>query len=768
MILTAIVAIILAAAIAPTLNRVLPALSHWLLALVPLSAAFWFATQVPGVISGVPVLETTTWAPSLGVALSFRLDGLSLLFALLICVIGAFIVIYSGGYLRGHPREGRFHLFILSFMAAMLGLVTADDLIGLFVFWELTSITSFMLIGFNHEDARSRRSAVQALLVTGGGGMALLAGLVLMGSVSGEWTLSAIAASGTDLRADALYPAMLVLLLLAAFTKSAQVPFHFWLPNAMDAPTPVSAYLHSATMVKAGVYLLARLNPTLGGTEPWFWALTIAGGVTALWGSAMALRSTDLKKILAYTTLMALGVLVLLVGIGSDGALKAFAAFLLAHSLYKGALFMAAGSVDHGSGTRELGELGGLRGKMPVTALAIALAALSMAGLPPLLGFVAKELIYDDIFRNGQYVALAALLLANAAMVAAACQLFLKPFTGQPTKAAAHAHESGPDLLAGPVLLAGLSLLFGLWVALPQGLLGAAADAVRGAPLGLELHLWHGLTPALGLSALTVVLGLLVYRWLPAVTDRLAGVQRLTRIDHDRAWDHLLAWLDRLARALTGRLQDGLLHRYLAWIFSGILVLLGATLAVRGGLVWPGISLEVEDALGGSLALLMLGGTVGAIRAHSRMEAILSLAITGMSVALFFLLFGAPDVGITQLMVETLTAIILVLILAKLPVLPPGPDRTKRAKVLHGLLAVGLGGVVSAIMLAVLDQPLALDLSRFFGDVSYLEAHGRNIVNVILVDFRGFDTLGEITVIASAGLGVLALLKARVGKGDKA
>ncbi|GGE77448.1 putative monovalent cation/H+ antiporter subunit A [Niveispirillum cyanobacteriorum] len=764
MILTAILAIILAAAIAPTLNRVLPALSHWLLALVPLSAALWFATQIPGVTAGTPVLETTSWAPSLGIALSFRLDGLSLLFALLICGIGAFIVIYSGGYLRGHPREGRFHLFILAFMAAMLGLVTADDLISLFVFWELTSITSFMLIGFNHEDARSRRSGIQALLVTGGGGMALLAGLVLMGMASGEWTLSAIATSGADLRTHALYPTMLVLLLLAAFTKSAQVPFHFWLPNAMDAPTPVSAYLHSATMVKAGVYLLARLNPTLGGTEPWFWALTIAGGVTALWGSAMALRSTDLKKILAYTTLMALGVLVLLIGIGSDGALKAFAGFLLAHSLYKGALFMGAGSVDHGSGTREVGELGGLWGKMPVTGLFIAVAALSMAGLPPLLGFVAKELIYDEVLRSGHYLALAALLLANAAMVAAAATMFFKPFLGSATKAAEHAHEGGPALLAGPGILACLSLLFGLWVGLPQGLLGAAADAVRGAPLDLELHLWHGFTPALGLSALTVAVGLGIYAGLPGVKNALTGIQQVTRIDHDRAWDCLLALLDRLARWITGWLQDGMLHRYLAWIFTGILVLLGATLAVRGGLVWPGISLEIEDALGGSLALLMLGGTVGAIRARSRMEAILSLAITGMSVALFFLLFGAPDVGITQLMVETLSAIILVLIMAKLPMLPPGSDRTGAAKLFHATLALGLGGVVSAIMLAVLDQPLALDLSRFFGDTSLLEAHGRNIVNVILVDFRGFDTLGEITVVASAGLGVFALLRARMGK----
>lgn len=767
MILTAILAILLTAAVAPTLNRLLPSLSHWLLALVPLSAALWFGAQVPGVTAGAVILETTAWAPSLGVTLSFRLDGLSLLFALLICGIGTFIVLYSGAYLRGHAREGRFHLFILAFMAAMLGLVTADDLIGLFVFWELTSITSFMLIGFNHENARSRRSALQALLITGGGGMALLAGLVLMGMVTGQWSLSAMAVSGVDLRTHALYPALLVLMLLAAFTKSAQVPFHFWLPNAMDAPTPVSAYLHSATMVKAGIYLLARLNPTMGGTEPWFWALTIAGGVTALWGSAMALRSTDLKKILAYTTLMALGVLVLLIGVGTDGALKGFAGFLLAHACYKGALFMGAGSVDHGTGTRQIGDLRGLWSKMPTTGMAIALAACSMAGLPPFFGFVAKEIIYDDTLVNGQYLVLAVLMLANAAMVATAAMLFVKPFLGTPSAAAKHAHEGGPGLLAGPVLLACLSLLFGLWTAAPQGLLAATADSVRGAPLGMELHLWHGLTLALGLSVLTLALGAGLYLALVPVTSLLAGVQRLTGIDHDKAWDHVLAGLDAGARAVTGWLQNGILSRYLACTFAGMLVLLGATLAWRGGISWPGLTLANGDALGMALALLMLAGVVGAIRATSRLAAILSLSVNGMSVALFFLLYGAPDVGITQLMVETLTAIILVLVLARLPPLPAGADRPARARLLHAGLAIGLGGVVTLILLSVLGQPLLLDLTRFFGDTAYLEAHGRNVVNVILVDFRGFDTLGEITVIATAGLGVFALIRARLGKGER-
>lgn len=763
MILTAILAIVLAAILAPALSRLLGARAHWLLALVPLAATMWFASQLETVTAGTPVLQSTPWAPGLGVRLAFRLDGLSLLFALLICGIGTFITLYSGGYLRGHPRVGRFHMFILAFMAAMLGLVTADDLISLFIFWELTSITSFMLIGFNHEDARSRRSALQALLVTGGGGMALLAGLVLMGMGSGHWTLSAIAASGADLRTHALYPAMLVLVLLAAFTKSAQVPFHFWLPNAMDAPTPVSAYLHSATMVKAGVYLLARLHPLLGGTPGWFWALTIAGGVTALWGSAMALRSTDLKKILAYTTLMGLGVLILLTGLGSDGALQGFACFLLAHSLYKGALFMAAGAVDHGTGTRELDRLGGLRSKMPLTALATALAAASMAGLPLFLGFLAKEVIYEDGVEGAAWLPLAVLVLANAAMVAAAGMVFVKPFLGATSRAATHAHEGGPSLLAGPLLLALLSLLFGVWGGLVQELLAAVASAAQGHPVHLELHLWHGFTPALGLTIVTIALGIGIYRALGPVKSALTAIQRLTRVDHDRAWDRILAGLDGVAAAVTGWLQNGILSRYLAIIFTGMLVLLAGTLLLRDALSWPGFSIGDADGLGLALALLMLAGTFGAIRAGSRMAAILSLSVNGMSLALFFLLYGAPDVGITQLMVETLTAIILVLVLARLPLLPPGADRPPAARLLHGGLAIGLGVVVTAIMLAVLDRPLALDLTQFFGDTSLLEAHGHNVVNVILVDFRGFDTLGEITVIATAGLGVFALMKARLG-----
>ncbi|SNS80581.1 MULTISPECIES: putative monovalent cation/H+ antiporter subunit A [unclassified Azospirillum] len=763
--LTAIGIIFLAAALAPTLNRLFPSFAHWLLALAPAGGFVWFAGQFATVVGGQPVAESWKWVPALGVELAFRLDGLSLLFALLITGIGTLIVLYSGGYLRGHRHEGRFLFFIMAFMGAMLGLVLADDIISLFVFWELTSVTSFLLIGFNHADARSRRSALQALLVTGGGGMALLAGLILLGTAGGAGSLSEIAAKGMDLTTHGLYLPILALLVLAAFTKSAQVPFHFWLPNAMDAPTPVSAYLHSATMVKAGIYLLARLSPMLGGTDIWFWTLTGFGALTAFWGGAMALRATDLKKILAYTTLMALGTLTMLVGLGTDYAIRGFAAFLLAHSLYKGALFMGAGSVDHGSGTREVGELSGLFRAMPVTGVFIALAALSMSGLPPFLGFIGKELIYEGLLTTDRPVwpVLVASVLANATMLGAAGLVFVKPFLGAPSKAAAHAHEGGVTLWLGPALLASLGLLLGLYPAVLDGLLGQVAASVRGEPLAVELHLWHGLTPALGLSAITVALGIGFYLALRPLTAGLAGLERATRFDADKGWDHILNGLDALARAVTGQLQGGVMTRYMAIIFTAMLLLLGSTLWFRQALVLPATDLGGQW-VGLLLGIMMLVGTAGALRARSRLGAITALSINGLSVAMFFIAYGAPDVGITQLMVETLTAIILVLVLARLPALPKGPDRKPQAAFLHGILALGLGGVVTAILLAIIALPLPMTLSQFFGDTSYLEAYGRNVVNVILVDFRGFDTLGEITVVASAGLGVLALLKARYAR----
>lgn len=766
--LTAVLAIFVLAALAPTVHRLVPSQSHWVLALVPAAVTVWFAGFLPSVGAGDVVLQSLPWIPSLGVELAFRLDGLSLLFALLITGIGTFIVIYSGGYLHGHAHQGRFYLFIIAFMGAMLGLVLADDVVTLFVFWELTSITSFLLIGFNHEDASSRRSAVQALLVTAFGGLALLAGLVLLGLSAGSFTLSGIEASGVDIRAHALYLPILVLILLGAFTKSAQVPFHFWLPNAMDAPTPVSAYLHSATMVKAGVYLLARMNPTLGATEVWTITLAAFGTVTALWGGLMALRSTDLKKVLAYTTLMALGTLTMLVGLGTEYAVKAYAVFLLAHSLYKGALFMGAGAVDHGTGTRDVRELSGLWARMKITGLFIALASLSMAGLPPFFGFIGKEFMYEGMLQAGTLGlwVVAGMVVANATMLGAAGLVFWKPFTGTPSPAAEHAHEGGPALWLGPAVLASLGLALGLGAiphdGLGEGLLGAVATSLKGEAAKVDLYLWHGLTPALGISVVTIALGLGLFLALGGVTRFLDGLARVSRVNVDAAWDHILAGVDALARLLTRRLQTGRLTWYMLVLFLTLAAAPGLTLWLKDGFAWPAKPMGVEVEawfLGG----MMIVGTLGTLVAKSRLGAITSLSVVGLSVALFFLTYSAPDVGITQLMVETLTVIIIVLVLARLPLFTAKDEPPTARKVLNGIVAIAAGAVTTAILLSVHATPLSPHLSDYFAAASYVEAFGRNVVNVIIVDFRGFDTLGEITVVAMAGLGVFALLKARIG-----
>ncbi|MBI2088067.1 MAG: NADH-quinone oxidoreductase subunit L, partial [Deltaproteobacteria bacterium] len=361
-----------AALLAPWIDRVGRGRTGWIIAVLPATLFAYFATFVASIRNGEVIRQSHAWIPSLGIDLSFTADGLSVLFALLISGIGALVVVYAGGYLAGHPQLGRFFSYLLLFMSAMLGLVLADNVIALFVFWELTTLSSYLLIGFDHEREAARSAALKSLLVTGIGGLALLAGLILLAQAGGSPELSALAKHGDAIRSHPLYAPILALILAGAFTKSAQVPFHFWLPAAMEAPTPVSAYLHSATMVKAGVYLLARLNPVLGGTDPWLFTVTTTGAVTMVVGAWMALQRTDLKLILAYSTVSALGVLTMLLGLGTPLAIKAASVFLLGHALYKGALFLIAGAVDHETGTRSFDRLGGLKKAMPLTALAAA------------------------------------------------------------------------------------------------------------------------------------------------------------------------------------------------------------------------------------------------------------------------------------------------------------------------------------------------------------------------------------------------------------
>jgi multicomponent Na+:H+ antiporter subunit A len=737
--------------------------SGMLIALLPLLATIGFATLLDDVARGDNLSLSIPWVTSLGINLSFQVDGLSLLFALIISGIGTLIAIYAGGYFGRKAPVGRFYALLLLFMVAMLGTVTANNLITLFIFWELTSISSYLLIGFNHEQDESRFAALQALLVTGAGGLALLAGLILLGIAGGTFEMSALLDGAIDVRSHALYIPALILVLAGAFTKSAQVPFHFWLPGAMAAPTPVSAYLHSATMVKAGVYLLARLNPVMGGTPAWTLALGTFGGLTMLVGAFLALQHRDLKRILAYSTVSALGTMVLLIGIGTSLALKAMLIFLLAHALYKGALFMVAGTIDHETGTRDITQLGGLRQVMPFTALAAGLAALSMSGLPPFVGFVGKEVVYDAALNAPQTLIVTGVaLLTNILTVVAAGMVALRPFFGERQADAETIHEAGIRLWIGPLTLAGLGLGLGLLVGpLGDTLIGPALSAVKGEPATAKLALWHGLNLMLLLSVITVVGGAVLYIVRGRLQLAPAGTAFIETWGPAAWYRRALDGLYKLAKGQTKLLQHGYLRYYLL-IIVAVAVALVTAAWLRGAIPvdLPGVPVVWLHEIG--LAVLMLAALVAVVRAKSRLAAVAALGVIGFAVGLIYLLFSAPDLAMTQFAVETLTVILLVLVLYRLPryaTFSTAPSRVRDAAI-----AVGFGVLMTVVVFTMMANPVASPLAEYFKANSVSEAKGSNIVNVILVDFRALDTLGEITVLAVAALGVLALIQLRPGR----
>jgi multicomponent Na+:H+ antiporter subunit A len=759
--LIAVLSGFLIAAVAPWLHRLSGRHSGWLLALLPGGLFVYFLGFVPEIAAGGAVRFVYPWVPGLDIRLSFLVDGLSLLFALLISGIGFFIVSYAGRYLETHRDLGRFYVVILAFMGSMLGLVLADNLVALFVFWELTSITSYLLIGYNHEDARARYCALQGLFVTVSGGLALLAGFVLLAIAGGSYELSEILAAG-GLQEHAWYLPILLLVLAGAFTKSAQVPFHFWLPNAMAAPTPVSAYLHSATMVKAGVYLLARLNPGLGGTDEWLLILSLFGGVTMLTGVFLAARSTGVKQLLAYSTVMALGTLVMLIGVGTETAVIAAVTFLMAHSLYKGALFLVAGILDHEAGCKDFLQTGGLRRALPVTTFFTALAALSLGGVLPLFGFIAKELMIEAVLEapsvSGVLTALAVATAILGVLVAAI--VGIRPWFGPRVETPKAPHEAPPAMLAGPAVLASLGLVFGLAPVLPEwGVLAAAAGAVYGAPLDPHLALWHGVNIPLMISAAGLLLGLLLYtQWARfraafAWLDGVAG-----SIGPERQYDRGMAALAAISEWQTRVLQNGYLRYYLMTILLMTLVLVGVSSQVYdisvGRLSLDGVQLHEAVILGVLLAAAVVAVTIG-----SRLGAVASVGAVGFGVALIYVLFSAPDVGITQVLVETLTVLLLVLVLFRLPGFLD--LSTPLVRLRDAAIAIAVGSMMTLLMLSTLHTRLYDSISAYFVAESGPSGHGRNIVNVILVDFRALDTLGEIFVLALAAVGVYAMIKLR-------
>ncbi|MCH8493167.1 MAG: putative monovalent cation/H+ antiporter subunit A [Idiomarina sp.] len=731
----------------------------YLMALVPAALTVWFAMHIPEVAAGATLVQEFQWVPGLDISFTMVLDGLSLMFALLICGIGTFVVLYAGAYLKGNAAQNRFLVVLLAFMGSMLGLVLADNLITLFVFWELTSITSYLLIGFNHQSAEARKAALQGLIVTVAGGLALLAGFAMLGMMAGSFSIQEILSSSSAINQHHLYSAMLICVLLGAFTKSAQFPFHFWLPNAMAAPTPVSAYLHSATMVKAGIYLLARLQPELGGTQLWIVVLTTFGAVTMLTGAFMAIRSTDLKKLLAYSTVMALGTLTLLLGIGTELAMLAFAAYLLAHSLYKGALFMLAGIVDHEAGSRDVTELGGLRKNLPLTALLVGVAALSLAGIPPLFGFVAKELLLesmlDGAFHSFIYVLV---MVASIFVVTVASVIALRPFFGafKAPKEREKIHEPPVAMLVGPVILVILSLFAGLMPALAGGwITQPASNAVAGFTVEGYLALWHGLNLPLLLSAISIAAGLVLFKYWDAARSKMKVLDPIVARGPERGYFWFMDAIVWVAEWQTRKLQNGSMRNYMRTIVLVFVGLTGYTLLTRYQLHWNwDVSLYFHEFI--AVGILVAAGGAACLT-HSRLGSVAAMGAVGFSVALIFILFSAPDLGITQILIETLTVILLVLVLFRLPSF--SNISTTRERIRDAAVALLAGVLITFLIMITIDVQLFEPISGYMIENSYPLAHGRNIVNVILVDYRALDTLGEIFVLALAAMGVYAMIK---------
>ena len=759
--IAALLVALVAAVLAPFLERRLGRRAAPLLALVPAALFASLARHVPEVSAGGTRTDSLAWIAELGVSLSFRLDGLSLLMALVVTGVGAVVLLYAGSYMEGHPRRGNLLGYLLAFLAAMLGLVLSDNLLGLFVFWEATSLLSYVLIGFEREKAEVRASALQALLVTGGGGLALLAGFVLLGQAGGSLDLGALAANAEAVKASPLYLPALLLVLLGAFTKSAQVPFHFWLPEAMAAPAPVSTYLHSATMVKAGVFLLARLHPTLGGTPEWTGIVTTVGAATMLTGALLAVGQRDLKRLLAWSTVSALGSLVMLVGVGTPAALAAAMVLLLAHALYKGALFLVAGILDHETGTRDVASLGGLFRALPVTGVAAAAAAFSMAGLPPLLGFVSKELLYDAALRASPapFFLVPVAVGSNMLLVAVALSVGWGPFSGRTGETPKAPHEAPATMWAGPLLLGLGSLAAGLFSGAISPFVSSAASAALGHPYGVKLELWHGFNLVLAKSLVTLIVGVALFaarRRIRALAGRLAPLVAFGPLRLYRAG---LAGLVGLAKGTASVLSSGSLRQDLRIVLAATVVLVAPLLLSRAVLGAPDALRSVRP-LEAVLALLVVAGAAGTVLAGSRLAAVVALGVTGFGVALLFLVFGAPDLAMTQLAVETLSVLLFVAVLRRLPRLQS--RSAPRARVVDALLAGSVGAVMAGLVLAVHAEPLRSRLAPFFRESSLVLAKGRNVVNVILVDFRGLDTLGEITVLGVAALGVWSLVRLRI------
>ncbi|NGM85245.1 Na+/H+ antiporter subunit A [Paenibacillus sp. 7124] len=788
----------LLAALIPLVKRLTRIHPGWVVLPIPAALFLYFLTGIPGVQEGNYTRESIHWMPSLGIDISLYLDGLSLLFALLITGMGTLVILYSIYYLNKTEAIARFYINLLMFMGAMLGVVLSDNLMVLYGFWELTSITSFLLIAFWHRRERSRYGALKSMLITVFGGLAMFAGFNLLYVMSGTYSIREMTGQVQMLAQEPLIIPAMLLILLGAFTKSAQFPFHIWLPDAMEAPTPVSAYLHSATMVKAGLYLVARLSPIFAGQNLWLWLVSLTGLITLLYGSFKAIKQTDLKAMLAYSTVSQLGLIMCLLGLGSAASLAsgaeeplfyapatAAAIFhLINHAVFKGSLFMVVGIVDHETNTRDLRRLGGLMSLMPITFSVAVIGAFSMAGLPPLSGFLSKEMFFTAVLNIREFDVLdghswmilfpAVAWIASVFTFVYSMILVFKTFTGKLKEDQLDKipHEAPLGLLVSPVVLVSLAVVFGFFPGLlSYSLIEPAMAAVHNGLLAPEetfsvsIHLWHGWTPEVFMTLGVIAAGTLLFRGYSQlrILDREWNARNLL----NRMYDGSLRLLEGGSRRFTDLYMTGSVRHYLLYIFSFFIVALGSVMLGAKGITLGMNHYAPLSFYEMAVIAVMVLAAVAVPFAKSRINAILFTGAAGYMVTLLFVIFRAPDLALTQMIVESVSVILFLLCFRHLPKLSKG-KRPISFKLPNLVIAAGVGITMTLIALAAMGSSPFAPISEFFLKESYTLAGGKNVVNVILVDFRGFDTLFEIMVLGIASLGIYGLINLRMEPGNSA
>jgi multicomponent Na+:H+ antiporter subunit A len=768
----------------------------WFVLPLPIILFIYFIRYIPLTEKYGAQSETAPWIPSLGFNFSVYVDGLGLLFALLITGIGSLVVLYSAYYLpKEKERLHHFYVYLLLFMGAMLGVVLSDNLMVLYLFWELTSFSSFLLIGYWNERERSRYGAQKSMLITIFGGLALLGGFLLLSVIGGTYSIRELAAQASEWTDHSLFVPALLLILLGAFTKSAQFPFYIWLPDAMEAPTPVSAYLHSATMVKAGIYLVARLTPIFAASPLWIWLVGGIGILTLFWASFHAPRQTDLKGILAYSTVSQLGLIMSLLGVGALSfyydamddniymvATVAAVFHLINHATFKGSLFMVVGIIDHETGTRDVRRLGGLMTVMPMTFTAALIGALSMAGVPPFNGFLSKEMFFTamvrvveaDIFSLDTWGILFPVIAWFASIFTFLYSFLLigKTFFGsyQPEQLPKKPHEAPFGMLIAPVVLVLLVIVFGLFPnMLSHTLIAPAADAILSGLFraeGSSLHIshWHGWTIELWMTIGVIVLGVILYKTFPKWKRLYEAFPNHLSLNY--LYDRTVEEMERGSYAITESYMTGYVRTYFMYILSAFIALLASSIIMKGKWYIPTDHLAPVGLHELVLSLIIITGTITTIMAKSRLTAIIALGSVGYMVALFFVLFRAPDLALTQLVIETISVSLFLLCFYHLPRLSRH-EKGIRFRLGNALISIGVGVMVSLIALFAYSQKNFDSIAKYYIENTYEKAGGKNMVNVILVDFRGFDTMFEICVLAIAALGIYAMAKLKMSKGEK-